>query len=59
MDGTIVRWAVFVGGQKEMASSTTTCFGFVEIASITVDVKDHVAYGVRDDGIFLGCYVVQ
>ncbi len=51
----------FVGaiGEEEVSAGAAPSFRFAEIGCVAVDVKDHVAFGVREDGIRMGGNVVQ
>ncbi len=38
----IVMWSGSNGGEKEMATSSTSCLGFTEVAGITMNPKHHL-----------------
>ncbi len=42
-----------------MSASAALSFWFAEVRCVAVDAKDHVALGVREDGIRMGGNVVQ
>ena len=42
-----------------MSTSVASSFRFAEIGCVAVDAKDHVAFGVREDGIRMGGDIVE
>ena len=56
---TIIGWYVSIGGEEKVASGMAGCFGFAQIAGITVDSKDHVADIISENGIFLSSGLFQ
>ena len=67
MKRSVVRWlsAGFDGwvdcfvAEIEVAASTASCFGLGKIGCITMDVECHSAGFVADDGVRVGCCVVE
>ena len=46
-------------GEEENTACTRACFGLGEIGSIGVDMEDHGATGVPDDGIGVGGGIIE
>ena len=42
-----------------MATSSATCVGFVEVAGVAVNLKNHVAGGEFEDGIGQGGKIIK
>jgi len=58
-NGTVVGCFVGAVGEEEVSAGTASSFWFTEIGCITVDAKDHVPFGVGEDGVRMGCNVVK
>jgi hypothetical protein len=58
-NGAIIGQYVSIGGEERVASSVAACFGFAQVAGITVDSKDHVAGIISENRIFLSSEVIK
>jgi hypothetical protein len=56
--GRLLRVATMGAEIMETANSGAS-FGFGQVGSVAVNVKDHVTAGVSDDGIGMGCAIVE
>ncbi len=48
-----------VGGNEKMSAGTGAHFGFTQIGCVTVQYEHHVTLLAHDDGILVGCGIVQ
>ncbi len=42
-----------------MASGVTLRFGFAEVGCVAVAAKNHIALGIGEDGVRMGCNIVE
>ena len=57
-DGMEVRFIVVIAEIKT-TSSTAPCLGFVQVASVAVDLEAHVASVIADSGFGVGVAIVE
>ncbi len=58
-NGAVVGCFVGAIGEEEVSAGAAPSFWFSEIGCVAVDAKDHVAFGIREDGIRMGGNIVQ
>jgi hypothetical protein len=58
-NGAIIGQYVSIGGEEKVASGAAACFGFAQVAGITVDSKDHVAGIISENHVFLSSEVIK
>jgi len=58
-NGAVVGCFVGASGEEEVSAGAALSFWITKIGCVTVDAKDHVAFGVGEDGIRMGGNVVK
>ena len=62
-----VDWAIWwIGGgvfvqavKEEGAAGAGACLGLEEVGGIAVDMQDHIACTEPDDGVRMGCCIIE
>jgi hypothetical protein len=58
-NGAIIWWYVSIGGEEKVASDLAGCFGFAQIADITMNSQDHVAGIISENDVVLSSEVIK